>query len=59
MKCFTGVSPVELYFPRDLCLLIDLLRGSPPRESNGNFNEGYVQKLKEKLHEIHCDVDGV
>ena len=52
----TGLSPAELYFARDLRLPIDLLRGSPPRENNENINEGYAQKLKGKLDEIHCDV---
>ncbi|KMQ86232.1 integrase core domain protein [Lasius niger] len=49
----TGASPAELYFARDLKLLLDLLRGSPPIDREDSFSEEYMQKLREKLDIIH------
>lgn len=46
-------SPAELYFARDLRLPLDLLRGSPPERGKKNFSEGYVQRLKKKLNDVH------
>jgi len=51
----TGASPAELYFARDLRLPLDLLRGSPPERREKNFSEGYVQRLKKKLNDVHND----
>jgi len=53
----TGVTPAELYFARDLRLLMDLLRGNPP-EQNLSFHssEDYVSDLAKRLEVIHCEV---
>lgn len=50
-----GVTAVELYFARDIRLLLDLLRKGPPRlnEEDSKLVNDYVSKLREKLEMIH------
>ncbi|XP_018378045.1 PREDICTED: uncharacterized protein LOC108770817 [Trachymyrmex cornetzi] len=53
----TGVTPAELYFARDLRLLVDLLRGNPSKLEGEVFSsEGYLNEIKQKSQEIHEDV---
>ncbi|XP_072765799.1 uncharacterized protein [Anoplolepis gracilipes] len=52
----TGYSLAELYFGKDLKLLLDLLRGVPPNDGIVNSFGNYVQKFKEKLEDIHNNV---
>jgi len=52
----TQVTLAELYFERDLNLLLDLLRGSPPSNENSENSEDYVRNLRKKLDEIHQEI---
>ena len=49
----TGAIPAELYYAHDLRLLLDLLRGYPPRSNDCKTEGNYIGKLKKKLNKIH------
>jgi len=51
----TGASPAELCLARDLRLPLDLLRGSPPEREEEDSSEGYVQRLKNRLNNVHSE----
>jgi len=48
---FTGATPAELYFARDLRLPLDLLRGNFP-DGREKSKASCVHNLKEKLNAI-------
>lgn len=53
----TGFTPAESYFGQDLRLPLDLLRGTPPEQSETTPAD-YVSTVREKLDNIHQAVRG-
>ena len=49
----TGATPAEMYTSSDLRLTLDLIRGCPPDDFQGETYNNYVQQLRQELDEIH------